>query len=318
MSKNKLYFGLIVFFLITLMSGAYAIDKTTVIKKDSMILIENTITQNLIMQGQNGISPQNLVYDEKNKVFYVVNQNNISLDIIDYSNLDSLKFVNKIDLSSYGKTPISVAFNNNILAVTIENEIVIDSGKVVFFNEKGNFIKSFAVAPYVKSVAFDQSGKKVYVSNFYTLGYKINVIDISKGIENITDENITTLTYEKEKAADAFITLDPSGIGMTMIAMTVVFLALIFLYLVFKYIGHLNTSSARKKSLEKQGKIEEASKIGEDAPGDVYAAIAMALHLYQSQMHDDENTVITMEKVARTYSPWSSKIYGLRQIPNNK
>jgi len=317
MNKNKLYFGLIVLFLITLMSDVYAGNKNLVIRKDSMILIENTITQNLIMQGQNGISPQNLVYDEKNKVFYILNLNNISLDIIDYSHSDSMKFVNKIDLSAYGKTPVSVAFSNNIVGITIENEILIDSGKVVFFNEKGEFLKAFSVAPYVKSLAFDQDGKKVYVSNFNPLGYKINIIDISKGIENLTEANITTLTYEKEKAADAFIVLDPLGIGMTMIAMSIVFIALILLYLIFKYIGHLNTSSSRKKSLVKKGKIEEASRISEDAPGDVYAAIAMALHLYLSQMHDEENTVITMEKVARSYSPWSSKIYGLRQTPKN-
>ena len=317
MNKSKLYFGLIIAFLILSISSAFATEKNIVIKKDSMILIENTITQNLIMQGQNGISPQNLVYDEKSKVFYVINVNNNSLDIIDYSNLDSLRFINKIDLTTYGKTPISLAFSNKKIAVTIENSNVLDSGKLVFFNASGDLIKAITVAPFIKSVAFDENTKKVYVSNFNALGYIITVIDISNGIENITEKNVKTLTYEKAKAADAFITLDPSGIGMTMIAMTVVFLALIFLYLIFKYIGHLNTSSSRKKSLVKKGKIEEASKISEDAPGDVYAAIAMALHLYQSQMHDEENTVITMEKVARSYSPWSSKIYGLRQTPNN-
>ena len=125
------------------------------------------------------------------------------------------------------------------------------------------------------------------------------------------------MTYEKEKAADAFVILDPTGFGMAVIAMSVVFVALIFLYLVFRTIGKLNTAKAKKNALLKQGKVVEASKISDDAPGDVYAAISMALHLYQSQLHDDENTVITMEKVARNYSPWSSKIYGLRQYNKN-
>lgn len=31
--------------------------------------------------------------------------------------------------------------------------------------------------------------------------------------------------------------------------------------------------------------------------------------------HDVENTVLTIRKVARTYSPWSSKIYSLRDVP---
>jgi hypothetical protein len=49
--------------------------------------------------------------------------------------------------------------------------------------------------------------------------------------------------------------------------------------------------------------------------GEVNAAIAMALYLYSSEIHDQENPVITMIRVSRTYSPWSSKIYGLRKLP---
>ena len=47
----------------------------------------------------------------------------------------------------------------------------------------------------------------------------------------------------------------------------------------------------------------------------VYAAIAMALYLYQNELHDYENTVLTINKVSKNYSPWSSKLYGLREIP---
>lgn len=47
--------------------------------------------------------------------------------------------------------------------------------------------------------------------------------------------------------------------------------------------------------------------------GEINAAIAAALHLYLAGVHDKENTVLTINKVARTYSPWSSKIYGLNQ-----
>jgi Na+-transporting methylmalonyl-CoA/oxaloacetate decarboxylase gamma subunit/DNA-binding beta-propeller fold protein YncE len=317
MNKNKLYLGLIVILVSALFSKAYAIEEANAVKADSVIMIEKTITQNLIKQGQNGIQTQNVVYDEKNKVFYVININNNSLDIIDYSDIDSLRFISKIDLSAYGKKPVAVAFADKKIAVATQNENAVDSGKVVFFSANGDFINSFSVAPSVSGISFDEAVKKVYVSNFYKLGYKINVIDYANGIENLTNANFKTLTYEKEKAADAFIILDPSGIGMTMIAMSVVFVALIFLYLVFRFIGKLNTAHSKKKALLKQGKVEEASKISEDAPGDVYAAIAMALHIYQTQLHDEENTVITMEKVARSYSPWSSKIYGLRQYHKN-
>ena len=157
--------------------------------------------------------------------------------------------------------------------------------------------------------------KKVYISNFYAAGYKINLIDISKGIENTTKADMITLTYEKEKAGDTFKLLDSKDFRTALIATCVVFLVLLFLFLIYKFIGKLNTSKRVKNALINKYNLEETPKSANDEVGDVYAAIAMALSLYQTKMHDEENMVITLEKVARMYSPWSSKIYGLRQIP---
>jgi hypothetical protein len=50
-------------------------------------------------------------------------------------------------------------------------------------------------------------------------------------------------------------------------------------------------------------------------PGEVLAAIFMALHEEQEVVHDYENTVLTMDRVVRNYSPWNSKFYGLREVP---
>ena len=44
------------------------------------------------------------------------------------------------------------------------------------------------------------------------------------------------------------------------------------------------------------------------------AAIAMALHLYYSDVHDQDSHVITIKKVERRYSPWSAKIYGINNL----
>ena len=45
------------------------------------------------------------------------------------------------------------------------------------------------------------------------------------------------------------------------------------------------------------------------------AAIALAIHMYKREIHDMESLTITLKKVSRVYSPWSSKIYTLRQNP---
>jgi hypothetical protein len=53
----------------------------------------------------------------------------------------------------------------------------------------------------------------------------------------------------------------------------------------------------------------------EEVTDEEAAAIALAIHMYKREMHDMESLTITLKKVSRIYSPWSSKIYTLRQNP---
>jgi Na+-transporting methylmalonyl-CoA/oxaloacetate decarboxylase gamma subunit len=114
-----------------------------------------------------------------------------------------------------------------------------------------------------------------------------------------------------KRNSDMFLKLDPLGIGMTVIGYVVVFIALLLLYALFFNLTKVLQINV-KRLLRREGKVVE---IKEDLSisGEINAAIAMALHLYFSEMHDKEDTVLTINKVSRTYSPWSSKIYGLRQ-----
>ncbi|MDP4239428.1 MAG: hypothetical protein Q8904_08170 [Bacteroidota bacterium] len=61
------------------------------------------------------------------------------------------------------------------------------------------------------------------------------------------------------------------------------------------------------------GNKTESPSVGKDK-GEVLStdvvAIAMALHLYYGEVHDNESNVITIKRIERRYSPWSSKIYG--------
>jgi len=121
----------------------------------------------------------------------------------------------------------------------------------------------------------------------------------------------------KKSAGESFVEFDPYGIGMTMIAMLVVFSALAILFIIYKNLGRffIRRGAASKKSLS-TGEKGSNKHSEEEMSGEVNAAIAMALHLYQSELHDYENTVLTIQKVSRNYSPWSSKIYTLRKTPN--
>lgn len=89
----------------------------------------------------------------------------------------------------------------------------------------------------------------------------------------------------------------------------IVFVALITLYLVFQYIPVLLNKMKRRK-LRQHG---EAEVVIDDLTisGEVGAAISTALFLYFNELHDDEKTVLTIKKISKRYSPWSSKIYNV-------
>jgi hypothetical protein len=60
---------------------------------------------------------------------------------------------------------------------------------------------------------------------------------------------------------------------------------------------------------------ENKATNGNDVEEETAAAIALAIHMYKTELHDKESFTITLKKVSRIYSPWSSKIYTLRQNP---
>ena len=96
----------------------------------------------------------------------------------------------------------------------------------------------------------------------------------------------------------------------------IVFVALILLYFVFQFIPFL-LEKWRKRKLRQKGKIEE---VIEDLTitGEVGAAISTAMYLYFNEMHDDEKTVLTIRKISKRYSPWSSKIYNVTRGLNRR
>jgi Na+-transporting methylmalonyl-CoA/oxaloacetate decarboxylase gamma subunit len=133
-----------------------------------------------------------------------------------------------------------------------------------------------------------------------------------------TTPSSNNVILDTEAASQRFKEFDPYGVIMSVTAMSVVFIALILLYTIFKYIGQASIKSGHKKAA-KAG-LSPVAAAHEAVPGEIYAAVATAMHLYMQEdgVHDLENTILTIHKVTRTYSPWSSKLYGLREIPRKK
>lgn len=210
-------------------------------------------------------------------------------------------------------------------------------GYVIFFCEgtqtKGTFHTNFTL---------DQTGYLAFLnaSGGVIDEVKYNVADqipdVSLGLIKESDEKVafgvldrTTPLSTNELAEEVpqfelFRRRDPSGLVMTFTAMVVVFSALLVLFLFFKVLGKNMVRIARRKECASKGQTDEQNLAevktarSTSYTGEEIAAIALAMKMYQEDLHDKESTVLTINRVARAYSPWSSKIYGLRQIPNKK
>jgi hypothetical protein len=178
---------------------------------------------------------------------------------------------------------------------------------------------------------FDSNGKTLIDSMTVpsSMANDVSFGRVSDGAEirNIlskTTPNANNTTEQVVTSGDEFRKFDPFGAGMTIIAMGVVFIALALLYFFFKMTARLLRLNIKKQLLSRSlirakagvSSLNEETHSGLEITGEINAVIALTLFLYQTELHDAENTVLTINKVSRSYSPWSSKIYGLRKLPN--
>ncbi|NLE36230.1 MAG: OadG family protein [Bacteroidales bacterium] len=114
---------------------------------------------------------------------------------------------------------------------------------------------------------------------------------------------------------EAASALDSLAWTVVAVGVGIVFLSLLCVYLFFRYIltfilNFKLKSFARKKGIDPT-EMQTAKTI---QSGEVNAAIAMALYSYFNELHDIESGVITIKRVSRHYSPWSSKLYNMNNL----
>ena len=102
------------------------------------------------------------------------------------------------------------------------------------------------------------------------------------------------------------------GITVTVVGFSIVFFSLALLVMVFNRLPKLiNMNWKRFFSRDKNKNVPEIEDY--NIEGNVTAAISLALHLYFNELHDEESNIVTIKKVRKAYSPWSSKIYSVNQ-----
>lgn len=110
-----------------------------------------------------------------------------------------------------------------------------------------------------------------------------------------------------------FGSIDKQAAVIVLIGYMIVFLALVILYLVFRYLMPWLFKIKLYRRAAKEGRaLDDSEK--QVLTGEVNAAIATALYLYFDEIHDYESNIITIRKVSRSYSPWNSKLYNMRNL----
>ncbi len=137
------------------------------------------------------------------------------------------------------------------------------------------------------------------------------------GEENTIVESATAQKMSQAEKAKNAAENDSFGGAITIIAMCIVLGALIVLSILFLIFGKISSSLLSKKKLESKGVTKE--EVGEDHEdvdsGEVIAAIALAISQHLDQRHDIEDTILTIRRMRKAYSPWNSKIYNMREVP---
>jgi len=168
----------------------------------------------------NGSTTEIVVHDPETQRLFMTSAVQDRLDIADFSNPEAIAFISSVNMSTYGGIT-SVAVKNGIVAVASPNVNEELNGSVVFFDTDGNFLKQVTVGALPDMITFTPDGTKVLTANEGqpTLNYSVDpegsvsIIDISGGMETLSQSNVVTLDFTGFNANEA--TLIASGIRKT-------------------------------------------------------------------------------------------------------
>jgi glutaconyl-CoA/methylmalonyl-CoA decarboxylase subunit delta len=114
-----------------------------------------------------------------------------------------------------------------------------------------------------------------------------------------------------------FGNLDADHLIIFVVGYSVVFASLALLWFVFQNLPTILNLKLPRFGKEKEVTPAIETKI-QDMTGEETAAISAAIYLFLEELHDEEHTVLTIDKISKRYSPWSSKIYSVTNGLNKR
>ena len=166
----------------------------------------NELNLSLLTSFSNGVTGTNsaeiVSFDPTVDRLYIANSIGRKLDIVNFSNPSSPQLISSISMVPYGNIN-SVTTNNGLVALAIENIDPQANGSVVFLNSNGEFIKQVAVGAMPDMITFNKTFTKILtanegepnITNTVDPEGSVSIIDLSPGIANLTDANVTNIGF---------------------------------------------------------------------------------------------------------------------------
>lgn len=193
-----------------------------------------------------------------------------------------------------------------------------DSSIVGVLNMQGELIASATFGCRLQAMQIN--GDELVVVGTNPLGYDIRILSLRNGVEHLSTQTAQAFHYHVPKQSERIREADPFGIGLSSVAIAVVFLALLCIVIIM-YGYRKPLSRVQKENDEEKDKsqsVDQQVATPESSTDDVYVAIATALYLYNEELHDEEDDIITLHKTERAWTPWNAKFYNMNQYFNTK
>jgi YVTN family beta-propeller protein len=152
-------------------------------------------------------------YDSTSKRLFVVNAQAATIDILDLSDPTSPVKISQIAVGSFGAVANSVAVKNGTIAVAVQAVDKTNPGKVVFYDANGTYLKDVQVGALPDMLTFSPDGSKVLVANEGESATvdpegSVSIIDLSGGVNNLTQANVTTASFTSFNGSEAQLRAD--------------------------------------------------------------------------------------------------------------
>jgi hypothetical protein len=147
-------------------------------------------------------SAEIVAYDSASQRLFVLNSTAVKVVVLDFKNPKSISEIKSFDMSGYGTGATSIATKNGLVAATVETG-PLENGTLVLLDTSGNEINSVKVGNLPDMVTFTPDGNYILTANegqpsedyLTDPEGSISMIDISNGAENVSQDDVVTISF---------------------------------------------------------------------------------------------------------------------------